>query len=94
MIAKSELVKEIAAKAKITQKTAETALKAVTDLIVKSLSEDKDVFLSGFGTFKNSPRASRLGRNPQTGEVIKIEARKAISFKPHKAFKTAVNPKK
>jgi len=91
VISKTEFVKEIASKAGVTQKVAGSALKAVTDLIIKSVSENNSVFLSGFGTFKNSQRASRAGRNPKTGEVIQIAARKAISFKPHKAFKTSVN---
>ncbi len=91
LISKTEFVKEMANKAGITQKQAGVALKAMTDLIVKGLTEGKDAFISGFGTFTTHNRASRLGRNPKTGEVIQIPARVAISFRPHKAFKGAIN---
>lgn len=69
---------------------AERALNAVIDTIKKGLKKDKNVQLIGFGTFTVKSRAARMGRNPQTGEPMKIKASKTVGFKPGKDFKKYV----
>jgi len=88
---KVELVAEIAKKAGISQKDAAAALKAFTDTVEAQLKKGKKVQLVGFGTFEVSKRAARTGRNPQTGEEMKIPASKTPKFKAGKAFKDMLN---
>lgn len=88
---KSELVAAIAAQAGLSKKDAEAALKAFIDVTTKELKEGNKIQLVGFGTFEVSERAAREGRNPRTGETMKIEASKAPKFKAGKALKDAVN---
>ena len=84
---KTELVAAIADKAEISKKDSEKALKAFVDVV----TEEHKIQLVGFGTFETSERAAREGRNPSTGETMKIEACKAPKFKAGKALKDAVN---
>ena len=92
---KLELVEAIAKQAGLTKKDAAAALDATTAIITKELTKkDGKVQLVGFGTFEVSKRAAREGRNPKTGEAMKIKACKAPKFKPGKALKDAVNKKK
>lgn len=91
---KTELVEAIAKKAEISKKDAENALNAMTEAIGKALKKGDKVQLVGFGTFETVKRAARTGRNPQTGEEIKIAASKAPKFKAGKALKDLVNKKK
>ena len=88
---KTELIAAIAEQAEISKKDAEKALKAFVDVVTEQLKEGEKVQLVGFGTFEVSERAAREGRNPQTGETMKIEASKAPKFKAGKALKDAVN---
>lgn len=88
---KSELIESIAATAEISKGTAAAALDAATDTITKALKKGDTVTLVGFGTFSVGKRAARVGRNPKTGEEIKIKARKAPKFTPGKGLKDAVN---
>ena len=88
---KAELVEAIAKDAKITKAQADAAVKAMTGAIEKELKKGEKVALIGFGTFEVSKRAARTGRNPQTGETIKIKAAKTPKFKAGKALKDAVN---
>ena len=88
---KAELVAAVADKAGLSKKDAETTLKAFTDVIAEELKKGEKVQLVGFGTFEVSERAAREGRNPQTGETMKIAASKAPKFKPGKALKDEVN---
>lgn len=88
---KQELIAGIAEKAELTKKDAEKALVAFTDVVKEELGKGGKVQLVGFGTFEVSERAAREGRNPQTGETMKIEACKAPKFKAGKALKDAVN---
>ena len=74
-----------------TQSDAEKALKAFTDVVAEELKKGEKVQLVGFGTFEVSERAEREGRNPQTGETMKIAACKAPKFKAGKALKDAIN---
>lgn len=91
---KSELVASVAEKANLTKADAARALDAVLDSIKDSVVAGDPVQLVGFGTFKISERKARTGRNPQTGEAIKIAASKAPVFSAGKAFKEAANAKK
>ena len=88
---KSELVELIATKAGITKADATRALDAFKEVVTESLSNGVKVPVSGFGTFATSERAAREGRNPQTGATVQIAARTAVTFKPAKALKEAVN---
>ena len=81
----------MAEQAKLSKKDAEAALKAFTDVVSDELKKGGKVQLVGFGTFEVSERAAREGRNPQTGEVMKIDASKAPKFKAGKALKDLVN---
>ena len=78
---KTELVAAMADAAEISKKDAEKALKAFTDVVADELKKGGKVQLVGFGTFEVSERAAREGRNPQSGEVMKIAASKAPKFK-------------
>lgn len=88
---KTELIAAIAEQAEISKKDAEKALKAFVDVVTEQLKEGEKVQLVGFGTFEVSERAAREGRNPQTGETMKIAASKAPKFKAGKALKDMVN---
>lgn len=88
---KTELIEAIAASADIPKAAAGRALDAVVESITGALKNGDSVVLVGFGTFAVKERAARTGRNPQTGEEIKIAAAKVPGFKPGKALKDAVN---
>lgn len=88
---KTELIAAIAERAEITKKDSEKALKAFIDVVTEQLKNDDKVQLVGFGTFEVSKRAAREGRNPQTGQTMKIDACKAPKFKAGKALKDAIN---
>ncbi|MDQ3683927.1 MAG: HU family DNA-binding protein [Bacteroidota bacterium] len=81
---KAELISTLADEAGITKTQANTALDAFVGAVTKTLKKGDKVTLVGFGTFSVSKRAARNGRNPQTGEVIKIKARKVARFKAGK----------
>jgi DNA-binding protein HU-beta len=81
---KAELINKIADDAGITRTQANTALDSFVEAVTKTLKGGGKVTLVGFGTFSVSKRAARNGRNPQTGEVIKIKARKVARFKAGK----------
>ncbi len=88
---KGELVAAIAKDAKLSNKAAGEALKAAVVNITKALKKGDSVTLVGFGTFSVAKRKARTGRNPQTGEAIKIKAAKVPKFKAGaklKAFKS------
>ncbi len=88
---KTELVAAIAEKTELSKKDSEKALKAFIDVVTESLQKGEKIQLVGFGTFEVIERAAREGRNPLTGEKMKIKASKAPKFKAGKALKDAVN---
>ncbi|MSS63930.1 HU family DNA-binding protein [Velocimicrobium porci] len=88
---KAELVAAIAEKTELSKKDTEKALKAFIDVVTDELKKGEKIQLVGFGTFEVSERAAREGRNPQTGETMKIAASKAPKFKAGKALKDAIN---
>lgn len=87
---KTELVAAVAAKAELSKKNAEAAVKAVIDSVTEALADGDKVALVGFGTFEVKTRAARTGKNPRTGEAISIPASKVPSFKAGAALKNAV----
>ncbi len=91
---KGDLIESVAKKASISKAKAATAVNALLDSIGVSLKKGKSVSVVGFGTFSVVKRKARNGRNPQTGETIKIKASKAPKFKPGKGLKEAVAGKK
>ena len=88
---KTELVAAMAEQTNLSKKDAEAALKAFIDVVSEELKKGEKVQLVGFGTFEVSERAAREGRNPQTGETMKIAASKSPKFKAGKALKDALN---
>ena len=88
---KSELVAAMAQEAGLKKTDAEKALKAFQEVVAGELANGGKVQLVGFGTFEVSERGEREGRNPRTGEVMKIAASKAPKFKAGKALKDAIN---
>ena len=86
---KGDLVNEVA-KVTGTKKEAQAAVDCVFDTITKALKKKGTVTLVGFGTFKVDKRKARKGRNPQTGEEIKIKAKNVPKFVAGKALKDAV----
>ena len=91
---KTELVEVVSSKAEITKAEALKVVTATLDGIIEGLVSDGKVILPGFGSFETRQRSARSGRNPRTGETIKIKATKAPSFKPGKCMKDAVAKKK
>jgi DNA-binding protein HU-beta len=88
---KSDLIDAIAQSANITKAEAGDALDGALSAIKDALSKNDSVTLVGFGTFKVGERAARTGRNPRTGEEIKIDAARVPKFTAGKALKDAVN---
>lgn len=88
---KTELVAAVAEKSGLTKTDAAKAVDATFASIQEALVAGDKVALIGFGTFGVSERSARTGRNPQTGETIKIAASKSATFKCGKALKDAVN---
>ena len=88
---KADLIDAIANGADLSKIKAEEALTVVLEEIKKSVSSGDTVQLVGFGSFTAGSRAARMGRNPKTGEAIKISASKTVKFSAGKAFKDAVN---
>ena len=88
---KTELIEHIANNADISKAAAARALESTIDAVKKTLKKGGTVSLVGFGTFAVGKRAARTGRNPRTGDTIKIKASKNPAFKAGKALKDAVN---
>lgn len=90
---KAQLIAEVAKDTGMTKVDAEKAVKCTIDTISKSLKKGGSVTLIGFGTFSVYNRKARKGKNPRTGEVLKIAAKKVPKFKAGKALVDAVNKK-
>ena len=91
---KTELVEVVSSKAEITKAEALKVVTITLDAIIDGIVSDGKVILPGFGSFETRQRSARSGRNPRTGEAIKIQATKAPAFKPGKNMKDAVARKK
>jgi DNA-binding protein HU-beta len=90
----AELIDMLAKDASLTKSQANDALDALTNGVVNALKKGDRITLVGFGTFSVSERSARNGRNPQTGAVIKIKAKKVPKFKAGKEFSTKIAGKK
>lgn len=88
---KGELVEKVAEATGLTKKDGEAAINAFIETIQKALKSGDKVAIAGFGTFDVSKRKAREGRNPQTGETIKIAASMSPKFKAGKSFKEMLN---
>ena len=88
---KMDLVEHVVAETELSKATAAAALEAVVEGITKALKKGEEVRLVGFGTFSVKKRAASKGRNPATGEAIKIPASKNATFKAGTALKAAIN---
>ncbi|MDR2105479.1 MAG: HU family DNA-binding protein [Deferribacteraceae bacterium] len=87
---KQGLVDAVASKTGLTKKESQAAVSAVVNSITRTVQKGEDVVLIGFGSFKQTSRKAREGRNPQTGDKINIPAKKAPKFVAGKAFKDAL----
>ena len=87
---KGELIEAVAQATEMSKAAAGDAVDAVFASITKGLKKAKKVSLVGFGTFEVRNRKARMGRNPRTGDSIKIKASKSVGFKAGKALKDAV----
>ena len=90
---KRELIDTVAANAEITKKEADAVVNATLDAIIDGLAKEGKVVVPGFGSFEVRNKTAREGRNPRTGEKVKIAAKRAPAFKPGKAMKDAVEKK-
>ena len=88
---KTELIEAVAESADLSKAAAGRAVDAIVSTVSGALGNGDQVTLIGFGTFAVKERAARTGRNPRTGEEIKIAAAKVPAFRPGKALKEAVN---
>src|SRR5215471_13007651 len=88
----SELIEQVARATELNQRAAGQAVKAVVNAILDSLVAGEAVRVSGLGTFNVAARPAREGRNPQSGQTIKIAASRAVRFHAGKAVKDALNP--
>lgn len=91
---KAQLIAAVAKETELTKVDAEKAVKSTINQISKSLSKGDNVTLIGFGTFSVYKRAARKGKNPRTGETIKIAAKKVTKFKAGKALSELVAHKR
>ncbi|MEI8357016.1 MAG: HU family DNA-binding protein [Deltaproteobacteria bacterium] len=87
---KSELLGKLAAEADLSKKQVEAVLLSLVDVAQKSIKKGDPVKLPGFGILRLRKMKARMGRNPQTGEAIKIPARKKVGFTVSKSFKDSV----
>ena len=87
---KAEIVAEIAEKCKLTKADSERALNTFFEIARRTLKNEGNLALPGFGSFAVSERKARKGRNPQTGEPIDIPASKGVRFRAGKALKEAL----
>jgi DNA-binding protein HU-beta len=87
---KGELIASIGKEAKISKASAEKAVNAFTNTVMKALKKGDKLALTGFGTFSVAKRRARAGRNPKTGKEIKIPAMRVAKFKAGNLLKSAV----
>ena len=90
-MSKQELIEAIAAKSGLTKADSSRAVEAFIETVTNTLKKGDKVTLTGFGVFSVSKREARNGRNPRTGEVVKIAASKSVKFKTGSKLKAVVN---
>ena len=87
---KAAIIARVASRMGLNKFTAEVAVDAVLEAIAESLAKEEDLRIAGFGTFRTRSRAARQGRNPATGQSVRIPATKMPSFKAAKGLREAV----
>ena len=87
---KSEMLSTLAANTGRTKKEIEEVLKALEDLILKTLKKEFKIKLDGLGVFQLKDRPARMARNPRTGEMVKVAAKRVVKFRVVKSLKEAV----
>ncbi|MEQ8344049.1 MAG: HU family DNA-binding protein [Sneathiellaceae bacterium] len=87
---KADMINIVREQTGSTKTAAASAIDALFDTMSKSLKKEGALSIAGFGGFKVTKRAARTGRNPQTGEKIKIKASKSVRFRPAKALKDSL----
>lgn len=92
-LTKKDLVDRLANECQLTKRAANDVLNSIGNIVLSETAKDGFV-LPGIGRFTAPHRAARVGRNPLTGEKLKIAAKRVVRFSATKAFKTAVNTKK
>lgn len=90
-LTKADIVERVYSKIGFSKKEASELVELVFGTLKKSLNEGEKVKISGFGNFEVREKESRVGRNPQTGDQIIIEARRVLSFKPSQVLKDMIN---
>ena len=88
---KAEIVEQIYEKVGFSKKESAEIVEMVFDTMKDTLSRGEKIKISGFGNFVVRQKRSRIGRNPQTGEEIEIEARKVLTFRPSQVLKSSLN---
>lgn len=88
---KTDFINIVADKANITKRQSEDIINVVFDTLAEALVDGEKIVFSGFGTFEVHERAERVGRNPQTGEEIKIAGSNTVVFKAGKQLKESLN---
>jgi DNA-binding protein HU-beta len=89
---RSELVESVEGATGLDRRQADAAVKAVVDAVVGEIASGGKVSIFGFGTFTQTSRAARVGRNPQTGASVDIAASTGVRFAPATALKARLNP--
>lgn len=94
MTTKAELIDAIATEAGVTKADAERTVAAFFSIVTKAAKKDEKIAWPGFGSFSTSKSAARTGRNPQTGEAVKISASTRMKFTSSSTLKAELNPNK
>lgn len=90
---KADLINKMAKKMSIARQEAETGVNIFFDILKEALLRGEEIELRGFGSFRFRKRSSRSGRNPRTGEPVKVPPKKVLYFKPSKLLKEMINKK-
>jgi integration host factor subunit alpha len=90
---KADLVEDIYLKTGFSKKESAEIVEMVFDLMKTTLEDGEKIKLAGFGNFVVKEKATRKGRNPQTGDEIEISSRRILTFKPSQVLKSAINEK-
>ncbi len=88
---KADLIEEVSRIVEVTRREAEATVETIMGSIVQSLREDRKVEIRGFGSFRTRQRAGRIGRNPKTGEAVKVPPKTIPFFKPSKELQELIN---
>lgn len=88
---RSELIETVVSTTGLEKRQVETAVTAFVDSVVAETKAGNKVSIFGFGTFTPTSRAARMGRNPRTGDAVKIAAKKGVRFAPARSYKETLN---